>query len=96
MSPRIFALWGGLAMILVAVAAIITPGFAAGLPPLRYLHARLATELVGRFTKAVGGVRVDRAGAPPLAPQLRAGGHLLQKPGPYGRSVGVRKSGVRP
>jgi len=34
----------------------------------RYLHARPATELADRFTKALGGVDVDRAGAPQLAP----------------------------
>lgn len=34
MSPKIFALWGGIAMIIVAAAAFFMPGSSAGLPPL--------------------------------------------------------------
>ena len=34
MSPRIFALWGGIAMIVIAIAAFFMPGPVAGLPPL--------------------------------------------------------------
>lgn len=34
MSPRIFALWGGIAMIVVAALAFFMPGPVAGLPPL--------------------------------------------------------------
>ncbi len=34
MSPRIFALWGGIAMIVVAALAFFVPGSMNGLPPL--------------------------------------------------------------
>lgn len=34
MSPRIFALWGGIAMIVLAAGAFFIPGSVEGLPPL--------------------------------------------------------------
>ena len=34
MSPRIFALWGGIAMIVLAAVAFFMPGSVEGLPPL--------------------------------------------------------------